>query len=205
VLIPYLSLVYDNTRFGPTGPIDGVRYNISYGKSIGISSDAVRFDVLVGDARKYFMLGNRHSFAVRLVGAHTRGRDAEPFWIGGSENLRGFEDYSLTGDYVGFLNLELRTPFIDQFKLAFPLPLEIRYLRGALFVDLGAACNSPEELVLMERGSSGYRLRDLKMGFGAGIRLPMSFFILKLDFAKNTDFENISKKTYVHFSLGSDF
>ncbi len=205
VLIPYLSLVYDNSRFGPTGPIDGVRYNITYGKSIPITSDAVRFDVLVGDGRKYYMLGDRHSIALRLVGAYTHGRDAEPFWIGGSENLRGFDDYSLSGDYVGFLNMELRTPFIDQFKLAFPLPLEIRYLRGVLFMDLGVACDAPKELVLTERGISGHRLRDLKMGFGAGIRLPMSFFILKLDFAKNTDLENISRKTYVHFSLGTDF
>lgn len=205
VLIPYLSMVYDNTLFGMTGPIDGLRYNITYGKSIGISSDALSFDVLIGDMRKYWKLTDRYSIATRLSCVSTKGKDAERFWLGGSENLRGYEDYSLSGYYVGFLNIELRHPFIDRFNMAFPLPIEIRNLRGVLFLDLGAVCDAPSELVLTDRNDSGFKLRDLKLGFGAGIRFPFSFFIIKLDFAKNTDFQQVSPKTYVHFSLGADF
>lgn len=205
VLVPYLSLVYDNTLFGITGPSDGSRCNITYGKSIGISSDALRFSTFVGDLRKYWRLTDRYSVAARLLCAYTTGRDAQRFWIGGSENLRGYGDYSFSGYYVGFLNMELRYPFIDRFSMAFPLPMEIRNLRGALFVDFGAACDSPDELVLTDSGDGGFRLNDLKLGFGAGIRFPISFFLIKLDFAKNTDFQEVSRATRVHFSLGTDF
>lgn len=205
VLIPYLSLVYDNTLFGTTGPIDGLRYNITYGKSIGISSDALCFEVLMGDARKYWKLTDRYSFATRLLCASTKGKDAESFWIGGSESVRGYEDYSFSGKYVSFLNMELRHPFIDRFKLAFPLPIEIKNLRGVLFLDMGAVTNSLRELKFTENTSNGLRLKDLRLGFGAGIRFPISFFIIKLDFAKNTDLQEVSRRTYVHFSLGSDF
>ncbi len=205
VLVPYLSLVYDNTRFGMTGPVDGVRYNLTYGQSIGVSSSALRFSSAMGDFRKYWRLTNRYSVAARLFCAHTSGRDAERFWIGGSDNLRGHPDYFLSGYYVGFLNLELRCPFIDRFSMAFPLPIEIRSLRGVLFSDMGVACDTPSELVLTDQTNGGLTLKDLKLGFGVGIRFPISFFLVKLDFAKNTDFRHISRYTHVHFSLGSDF
>jgi len=205
VLIPYLSLVYDNTLSGMTGPSDGLRCNITYGTSIGVSSNALRFSTLVGDLRKYWRLTDRYSIATRLSCAYTAGRDAERFWIGGSENLRGYDDYSFSGYYVGFFNAELRYPFIDRFSMAFPLPMEIRNLRGSLFLDLGAACDSPSDLVLIRGGEGGFRLSDLKLGFGAGIRFPISFFLIKLDFAKNTNLQEVSQATHVHFSLGADF
>jgi len=205
VVIPYLSAVYDNTMFGMTGPVDGLRANITYGKSIGVSPSALRFQAAVADMRRYWKLSDRYSFATRLVCAATKGRDAEPFWIGGSESVRGYEDYSLSGHYIGFINMELRCPFVDRFDMAFPLPIQIRSLRGVLFMDLAATSDSPGELVLTEDGDRGLVLRDLKLRFGAGIRFPISFFIIKLDFAKHTDLREISRKTYVHFSLGSDF
>jgi outer membrane protein assembly factor BamA len=204
-LVPYLSLVYDNTLFGMTGPSDGLRYNLTYGKSIGITSDALRFSTVMGDVRKYWRLTDRYSFATRLLLAHTTGRDAERFWIGGSESLRGYPDYSLSGYYIGFFNMELRYPFIDRFSMAFPLPLEIRSLRGALFLDLGAATDVLEDFSLVDTHHDEFRLRDLKVGFGAGIRFPISFFLIKLDVAKSTDLNSISRATHVHFSLGADF
>ena len=80
-----------------------------------------------------------------------------------------------------------------------------RNLGGLLFLDLGAACDHPSDLVLTEGGEGGFRLNDLKLGFGAGIRFPISFFLIKLDFAKNTNLQEVSPATHVHFSLGADF
>jgi len=89
--------------------------------------------------------------------------------------------------------------------MAFPLPLEISSVRGALFLDVGAACNRLDEFALVDTQHNEFRLRDLKVGFGAGIRLPISFFLIKLDVAKSTDLNRISRATHVHFSLGADF
>jgi outer membrane protein assembly factor BamA len=103
------------------------------------------------------------------------------------------------------LNAELRVPFLDYMKLAFPLPLELGAVKGVLFLDVGGAWNPSDEFTPVEEGGHFYRLKDLKAGFGAGMRLSLGFASLKFDIAKKTDFYDISSETFYYFTIGTDF
>ncbi|MEO0079905.1 MAG: BamA/TamA family outer membrane protein, partial [candidate division WOR-3 bacterium] len=93
---------------------------------------------------------------------------------------------------------ELRYPFIDRLKLAFPLPLDITGVRGVAFADAGLIFR--KGMRLWQNG----QLQDLKVGVGAGIRIQISFLFLKLDFAKPLSATSDRSWKFI-FGLGSDF
>jgi outer membrane protein assembly factor BamA len=160
------------------------------------------------DIRTYTGITKRHNFALRLVGASSFGPDARAatYWVGGSQTIRGYSDYEFHGTQIAFLNAEFRYPFVDRLKLGFPLPLDFRSVRGALFVDAGGATDDWSTFRVSESTDEGYfKLRDLKVGFGVGVRMNISFLVMKLDAAKSTDFYDISRDTRWYFTLGSEF
>lgn len=205
VFLPILSLVYDTAIFGPTGPVDGHRSSIRFAKTLDILDKELSFGTVIADLRKYKKLSRRYFLAVRLVGGTTKGRDKEKFWLGGSESLRGYPNYAFSGYNFGLLNLELRHPFLDILKLAFPIPIYLRNIRGVVFCDVGSCWDNTHRLKFSEEKDGWFRLDDLKMGVGVGLRMRLTFLIVKLDFARKTDMSTISNTTIVHFSLGSDF
>jgi len=85
----------------------------------------------------------------------------------------------------------------------FPLyEISFSNIRGVFFTDLGFA---RDDLSKMRLINDQYLLDDLKMGFGAGIRMNIWITILKLDIAKHTDLQYISPETYYHLSFGAEF
>ena len=205
VFLPTLSLIKDTALWGMTGPVAGTRSRLVGGKTAALTSSSLSYSYLLGDMRKYFLFGKRYTLACRLIGAGSWGENRPLFAIGGSQTLRGHGDYNYAGSKVGLLNLELRYPFVDRLSLAFPLPIELRGIRGVLFLDMGGATDELKEFKLAKIDRGWIRLEDLKAGVGLGLRMRLSFLIFKLDFAKSTDLSSLSKETYVHFSLGSDF
>jgi outer membrane protein assembly factor BamA len=133
------------------------------------------------DYRRYFGISPRSSFATRLVLAGSFGEDLDYWSIGGPYSLRGYDYYAFTGSKIGFLNMEFRFPFVDRLSIAFPLPLEIRNIRGDFFADLGAVYTDSLQLWETE---GGFRLKDLKLGVGAGLRFTFLYVIFRLDFAR---------------------
>jgi len=118
--------------------------------------------------------------------------------------VRGYDYYSFYGTKAGFLNLELRYPFIERLKMRFPLPLDIRGVRGVTFCDIGGVTDELKNFKTAIKSNGQIKLDDLKVGFGTGIRINISIAILKLDFAWHTNLESVSRM-YTHFSLGSEF
>ncbi len=204
---PGLSYVHDTSMWGFTGPMSGSRLRISVAKTLPIVHPTFDYTTGVADLRKYFGIGKRHSLAFRLVGAGSVGENASAasYWIGGSQTLRGYDDYEFYGTQVALFNTEFRYPFVDRLKLGFPLPLDFRSVRGALFFDVGGATNDWHEFRVCKRDNGDFKLDDLKVGFGIGMRMNISFLVMKLDAAKRTDFSNISKDTRWYFTLGSEF
>jgi outer membrane protein assembly factor BamA len=104
------------------------------------------------------------------------------------------------------LSSELRFPFVDHLKIAFPLPIDLTDIRGVAFLDAGLA---KDHWPVIYRDNE---LRDLKLGVGAGLRFQISYFELKLDWgwplsALGTDSTGVERKrtgTW-DFSLGTDF
>ncbi len=205
VILPTLSLIRDTALWGSTGPVAGTRSRLSIGKTAKLTANALSYSVLIGDFRRYFLAGRRYTLACRLIGAGSWGEDALRFGIGGSQTLRGHEEYECVGSKAGLLNLELRYPFVDYLTLAFPFPIEMRGVRGALFLDLGGATDDLKSFKVSRADAGWFKLEDLKAGVGVGVRMRISFLVLRLDLAKSTDLSSLSRKTRVHFSLGSDF
>lgn len=198
-----LSYVIDNSIWGLTGPQNGERAKFKLLTTLPVLKPTLHYNFYEIDLRKYIRLHPRYCFALRLINAGIWGQDKDKFniYIGGSEDLRGYEIGEFKGKNVGILNLELRYPFIDKLKIAFPLPISISGIRGVLFCDFGYATDDIRNLRFFENGM----LKDLKFGFGTGIRVRFPYLVLKLDVAKNTDLLTISSETYWHFSLYPDF
>jgi hemolysin activation/secretion protein len=145
--------------------------------------------------RKYFRIGPRSAYAVRLLGEVSYGSDPYRFSLGGPFSLRGYPRFALTGTRAMLLSQEIRFPMIRRFVLSTPLGgLEFPSLQGVVFFDAASAW-VPDQDSLSPLGS-----------FGLGIRLALGpFAAIKVDIAKLTDFETVMKGTEVDFSLGWNY
>ncbi len=201
LVIPALRLVNDTTLWGSVGPIGGGRSSFTITKSFGLNG---RFDYLTGiaDFRRYVRIGQRHSLAMKLVFARSTQPDAQTFFVGGTNSIRGHDDFEFSGHSTAIANLEFRYPFVDRLDVASPLPLSIRGLRGVMFVDLGAAWDGDRFRGIVD--DDGVRFKDIKAGYGVGVRTQFMFFILRYDLAWSTDFKTRGEPVS-HFSIGAEF
>ncbi len=155
------ALVYDNSIFGATSPIDGQRYRLEVTPTVG----SIFFTDVLADYRHYFMPARLYTIATRVVHFGRYGSGAEdprlvPLFIGYPELVRGYDIGSfsasecvptatdpcpvfdrLIGSRALVANLELRFPLLRPFGIRDnvygPLPVEV-----ALFTDAGVAWDS---------------------------------------------------------------
>jgi outer membrane protein assembly factor BamA len=130
--------------------------------------------------------------------------------------VRGYRYFSDTGSRFALVNAEFRYPFIDYFKLHFPLPIGFSQIGGAIFWDMGASWNksddskffdtlrfrNPRELEFSENGTDG---GTVLAGFGFGPRANLGLFVLRIDVAWSTNLDYVSHKPDWYFSFGSEF
>ncbi len=195
------ALVFDNTFWDQYGPARGVRCRFGADLALPMVSDR-QFQSPYLDARNYQRLGRRFVFASRLYGVASLGRDADQYYLGG-ETVRGYnwgEFYDDTGSYAGLAGIELRYPFLDKLKLAFPLPLEIGGIRGVAFLDGGMVFRRGMRVWDPRRN----QLQDLKLGIGTGLRIQVTSLFIKLDFAKPLSATQ-DKGWKVILGLGTDY
>jgi len=189
----FLSYVKDNSLWGPSGPVDGERFNFSIGNTLDVAHSNVNFITLMGDYRKYFRLSPEVTFAVRLLGRFNQGRESLPFFMGGSWDLRGYRLWSLWGRKLFLASNELRFPFIDNFLIRFPFGgMGFNAIRGATFLDFGNAWDDDLREVL---GSAG---------FGVRFRLG-GFLVLRFDLGKKftlTDASHFYDPSQIRFQPG---
>jgi Tol biopolymer transport system component len=205
LLVPSVSWIRDTALWGYTGPESGERWRFTFSKSIPqIHSRSYDYSLAYADIRNYKKIARGYSFATRIFGFTSWGEDALYYPLGGSENVRGYDYFTFYGRKAGFVNLELRYPFIDRFKMRFPLPLDIQGVRGVSFLDIGGVTDELREFRTAVRSDGGTKLDDLKVGFGTGIRLNIGIAVLKYDLAWHTNLQSVSKM-HMHFSLGSEF
>ena len=176
----FLSFVKDNSLWGPTGPIDGERLNITLGNTVDVQHSNVNFYTIIADYRKYFRISPRVAHAVRLMTRYNHGKEATPYYMGGSWDLRGYPRWRIWGDKIFLVSNELRFPFIDRFMINFPFGgMGFSSIRGATYVDLGNAWNDHLDSVL---GS-----------IGVGFRFRLGgVLVLRFDFGKRFTLEDTS-------------
>jgi Tol biopolymer transport system component len=113
--------------------------------------------------------------------------------------FRGWGYLDLIGTKFAVFNTEFRFPFIKEFSLAWPLPLSIRYVTGAVFADAGNAWDKEQEFPNFPLPKKIYG------GFGYGLRANLGIFILRYDHAWKTDWNTFAGPTKEYFSLGAEY
>ena len=199
---PYVAWVTDNTLFGYTGPISGTRARLQFSPSMG----TWRWNEYSVDARHYTpLLFNYVTFATRVVGSVTAGRDELQFpkWLARPDFIRGYnreyfgssqcsglpsDDGSgctdeTVGSRLAFANAELRFPIIRM--LGGRLPIGLPPLDGLFFYDAGVAWSGNQTVVAKE--SDNYDIakqRAILQSYGFGFRLNLfGIAIVRWDYA----------------------
>ncbi|MBN2036294.1 MAG: PD40 domain-containing protein [Chitinispirillaceae bacterium] len=232
--LPSLSYSYDNILWGMTGPLAGMRTNVSLNILPPFSFTNDPFFSGEIDARHYVHLFKRFVWANRVFVGASQSLSSDPsprrYLLGGNENwlftysdsdlnieqyeknvryafystlvvpFRGWRYFDLSGTRVAVLNSEFRFPFIREFSTVFPLPIAIRYVNGAVFVDMGNAWNREDQTNGLPLPSKLYG------GVGFGMRMDLGIFLLRYDRGWPVD---VGERTYGrpinYFSLGAEF
>ena len=190
-----ISFTHDNSLWGPTGPIDGSRFNITLGYTTDIQHSNANYYSIIFDYRRYFRIADRSAYAVRLWLFYNDGKEARRFFMGGSWDLRGYERFSLRGKKLWLISNELRFPFVDQLALRFPFTgVAFFGIRGALFADAGTAWDAA--------------YKETFGSIGGGIRMNLAgAFVLRYDIGKRIEnnFSRLQSGLFYQFFFGWDF
>ncbi len=230
-LVPAISFVHDNTIFGYTAPIDGTRYRFDLFGNPLIQRSKFEFYSLIGDYRNYNKFWTDYSFAFRLSGGLSNGKNKQRFFVGGIDNwinrrfatqdfpvespndfafltaalpMRGFNYAEKIGTRYALMNAEFRFPLIRYF-LSGVLPILFRDVQGVAFIDAGTAWNKDNQLQLFAKNANGTTVtKDLLIGTGFGARVFLFAFLLRFDVAW-AYYGNEFSRAVFYFSLGTDF
>ncbi|MBC7914689.1 MAG: BamA/TamA family outer membrane protein, partial [Pyrinomonadaceae bacterium] len=154
---------------------------------------------LENDFRHYFNLGFGSQIASRLIigtgipyGNSASLPFIKQFFIGGTNSLRAFRARSLgpgsyrpdpslgttsiAADQTGDLKLEINTEYRPKIN---------QILRGAFFIDAGNIWLLNDDSESPKPGAKFSKdfLKELAVGAGVGLRLDLSFFVLRTDLA----------------------
>lgn len=205
IIVPGLSYVRDNTLWGYMGPISGMRTMLAAETSQKEWGSGLRFNTGFADIRNYWRISRRYQIALRLLGGASFGPDAQHFYLGGPNTLHGYDYDQFYGTRMALANFEMRFPLVDRLEMAFP-PLSFYGIRGAFFLDAGAAWDRNEMFKPFERSDySLLKLKDLKASLGVGTRINLYPFLIRLDLAWPTDLMKMERNPVVSFALGSEF
>jgi Tol biopolymer transport system component len=231
LIVPALGFVHDNTLWGYTSPNNGSRYNINGMFSPSLGSNSLDFQTYTADYRTYFKFWRTYSFVVRYSGGISLGKDAQRFFIGGTDGwinrafenggipivdiedfafltpalpMRGFNYNVKNGTKFALMNYELRYPFI-QYLVTGGLPIALGNITGATFLDIGSSWTHESAFRSFKKDSRGNTVtEDLLIGTGMGVRMFLFGLPLKIDVAWSYGGSTFSVPKY-YFSLGGDF
>lgn len=220
-------VVQDNALWGAVGPRVGSRLSFSADWAPGIANNA-QFTTLQADLRNYTWLSGQVTLATRLAGGTSFGRNPQRYFLGGAiphrrstgdvqgpedlfgfytsyaDLLRGYDYVQFHGTKYALGSIELRFPVVNHLNIAAPIPMTFSGGRGVIFTDIGAAFDDVKSF-RGARTDGGFRLNDLKMGFGYGLRFNLGIFVFLWDSAWRTDLRGISQKPEHYITLGAEF
>lgn len=163
--------LYDTSKYSIFGPLDGISFLIGYEIPIETNSyDKVVYQTVI-ELRYYELFRDFSLFAYRLfIGAQT-GKDSKnfPYRIGGYSTIRGYDFQKFEGKYAFLMNIEYRFTFIEQLMFGFPTRWSPGLIRGAFFMDLGAAFDDPKKFQAFDGKQEV--TKDLKASIGIGVHL----------------------------------
>ena len=225
-VISRLALVDDTSLMSRYGAVDGRRARLGVeGSWAGMKY--VSFNM---DYRKYVLALDEYTFAFRLSGGTSYGPNRQIYFVGGVNNpvnpnfstiadvdqdriffssfiwpLRGAELFELAGNSYVLANVAFRFPLLRQLAMGWPLPFFFQNVEGELFMDVGGAFNR-DKFNPWDAANGGFELRDLKAGYGLGVRVDLGMFLFRYDLAWPTDFaQTYSPKQYFSIDFAGMF
>lgn len=190
-----ISFVWDNSLWGPSGPLDGNRMKLTLAYTTDVQNSNVSYYTVIADYRHYWRISTRSAFASRFNVWYNEGKEARRFFMGGSWDLRGWQRWSIRGEKIWLTSHELRFPFIDQLGIRFPFGgISFGAIRGAIFADFGGAWDD--------------KYRDTKGSIGTGLRLNVGgVLVLRYDIGKRIEnnLGRLQKGIFHQFFFGWDF
>jgi hypothetical protein len=128
-----INFVQETTVFREFGPLAGNTMRLSYEFAPNIG-DTLGRQTADMDARYYLRMGGSGLLALRARGFKSWGDAPDFMYFGGNSEMRGYEYLEFIGSEAGFLNAELRFPFIEA--MLTPLGV-LGGVRGVLFANMG--------------------------------------------------------------------
>ena len=231
-IVPSFNMAFDNALYGYIYPEKGTRYYISTMISPNLGEESSEFFTIKADFRKYFKLGDNYSFAIRLNGGASYGKNPQKFYLGGIDNwinwqfenskipfgesidnyafasmvtpMRGYNFNVKDGSKFALVNLELRFP-VFKYLILGALPLGFQNIMGCFFLDAGSAWNETKSLRLLRSNIYGNTVtNDLLLAPGFGSRIIFLGFPVRFDVAWKYNLHKFSDPMYM-FSLGLDY
>ncbi len=190
-----VSYVFDNSLWGPTGPLDGIRARFLLGYTGDVKYSNENYFSIIADYRQYFRFAYSSAFAVRAAVFVNQGKDARRYFMGGSWDLRGWPLWSIRGEKMWLTSFELRFPLIDELNIKFPfVDLGFANIRGAAYIDAGSAWDNRYQSTLGD--------------IGTGIRINLlGAIVLRYDVGKKIEdnFNRLQHGLFYQFFFGYDF
>lgn len=233
-VLPFVSYVNDNTLWQGEwfGPNNGSRFNFTFYGTPKLGNDWLDLQTFTADYRNYNRIVKDLIFAFRLSGGLSIGSNRQYFFIGGTEGwinrhfeggtipiynvedyafltpvlpLRGYNYNQQNGTHFAITNIEWRFPLLKYLVFG-ALPIGFANILGTAFLDMGSAWNDSHTWRAFEPdpNDGSTVTRDLLMGTGVGIRLPLFGLPFRLDIAWRFRWSSFSEPFY-YFSLGPDF
>lgn len=154
--------------------------SIQYGgNGLGGDYDFYKFTT---EGRFYKGLSNGHVLALRVMAGYISGETSynQLFELGGSNNLRGFEDDQFKGEKMYAATLEYRIPVASK-------------VEAVLFTDVGSAWGIDEGRIPWYTDDD-----SINWSVGVGLRLQTPIGPIRLDYGHGD-------KNKFHFSFGAQF
>jgi len=169
-----------DSRNHPFFPSQGWMGYVSAEMAGSFMGGDLNFTTYRGSASKYLQIGqtNKHTVALRLEAGIQTGDvpTYERFYVGGTESVRGYDYGQFKGEKMAVANAEYRLKLTDS-------------IQGIAFVDLGNAWDKEQAV----------SLKDLKLGYGVGVRIDTPIGVMGLGYGIGED----GGKTY--FTIGQSF
>lgn len=176
-----LARTLDN-RDNINDPHEGKRTN--YSVEVAALGGDFNFQKYSVDYRYYYRQGVNNVLAMNFAAGYINGDTplSQRFSIGGSDTLRGYNDYAFKGSSMLRSSIEYRVPLIKK-------------VQGVIFTDAGYAWSKDYD-------ESNFELGLMKYSAGVGLRINSPLGPLRLDYGIPL---NGGDGGVFHFSFGGTF